>query len=103
MKWEYSIIDLGRATFRQTEADLLNAAAHDGWELVQVIAPVRAVMKRALLDQPEGARGARGPATVKYRDPATGDTWSGRGKMASWLAEKVRAGDQIQRYLVEQD
>ena len=30
---------------------------------------------------------------VKYRDPKSGDTWSGRGRMARWLAEKVKAGE----------
>lgn len=28
----------------------------------------------------------RGPQAPKYRDPATGATWSGRGKAPSWLA-----------------
>ena len=37
---------------------------------------------------------------VKYRDPKTGDTWSGRGRMARWLADKVKAGEKADRYLV---
>jgi DNA-binding protein H-NS len=36
---------------------------------------------------------------VKYRDPKTGGTWSGRGRMATWLAEKVKAGEKADRYL----
>jgi len=38
-------------------------------------------------------------AAVKYRDPKTGDTWSGRGRMARWLAEKVSAGEKADKYL----
>jgi len=38
---------------------------------------------------------------VKYRDPATGATWSGRGRMARWLDEKQKAGEKIARYLVK--
>jgi DNA-binding protein H-NS len=38
-------------------------------------------------------------AGVKYRDPKTGDTWSGRGRMARWLAEKVSAGEKADKYL----
>ena len=36
---------------------------------------------------------------VKYRDPKTGGTWSGRGRMATWLAEKVKAGEKADKYL----
>jgi DNA-binding protein H-NS len=45
----------------------------------------------------------RGPTKrglkVKYRDPKSGETWSGRGRMARWLAEKVKAGDKQEKYL----
>jgi len=37
---------------------------------------------------------------VKYRDLKSGATWSGRGRMASWLAEKVEAGEKVEKYLV---
>ena len=40
-------------------------------------------------------------AGVKYRDPATGNTWAGRGRMASWLAAKQKAGEKIAKYLVK--
>ena len=39
-------------------------------------------------------------AKVKYRDPATNETWSGRGLMASWLKRKQDAGEDIDKYLV---
>jgi DNA-binding protein H-NS len=38
-------------------------------------------------------------AKVKYRDPKSGGTWSGRGRMATWLAEKVKAGEKPDKYL----
>jgi DNA-binding protein H-NS len=38
-------------------------------------------------------------AKVKYRDPQSGGTWSGRGRMATWLAEKVKAGEKPDKYL----
>ena len=37
---------------------------------------------------------------AKYRDPKSGGTWSGRGRMASWLAEKVKAGEKVEKFLV---
>lgn len=39
--------------------------------------------------------------TVKYRDPVTGETWAGRGRMAGWLSAKKKAGEKITKYLVK--
>ena len=41
-----------------------------------------------------------GSIAAKYRDPKTGDTWSGRGRMARWLSEKVKAGEKAEKYLI---
>ena len=38
---------------------------------------------------------------AKYRDPKSGETWSGRGRMASWLAAKVKSGEKASRYLIK--
>lgn len=43
-----------------------------------------------------GARGAQktkavGKVVAKYRDPATGQEWTGRGKAPRWIAGKDRA------------
>jgi DNA-binding protein H-NS len=37
---------------------------------------------------------------AKYRNSKTKETWSGRGRMASWLKVKQEAGEKIERYLV---
>ena len=42
----------------------------------------------------------KSPVKVKYRDPKSGGTWSGRGRMATWLAEKMKAGEKPDKYLV---
>ena len=42
----------------------------------------------------------RSKVKAKYRDPKTKETWSGRGRMASWLKSKQDAGDKIEKYLV---
>jgi DNA-binding protein H-NS len=57
--------------------------------------PGRPAGKARLVKKRKGAK-----AAVKYRDPKTGDTWSGRGRMASWLAAKVEAGQKAEKYLV---
>jgi DNA-binding protein H-NS len=35
--------------------------------------------------------GARGAVAPKYRDPASGATWTGRGKAPKWIEGKDRA------------
>ena len=72
---------------------------------------VRIDALRRQLSELEGGRGKvgrkqarksvrrKGGAAVKYRDPKTGDTWSGRGRMARWLADKVSAGEKADKYL----
>jgi ParB/RepB/Spo0J family partition protein len=42
----------------------------------------------------------RAKAPVKYRNPETGETWSGRGLMPKWLKLKVDAGHSQDQYLV---
>ena len=37
---------------------------------------------------------------AKYDDEKTGDTWSGRGRMAGWLKSKQEAGEKIEKYLL---
>jgi DNA-binding protein H-NS len=44
--------------------------------------------------------GKNGSVKAKYRDGKTGETWSGRGRMASWLKSKQDAGEKIEKYLV---
>ena len=36
------------------------------------------------------APGATSTVAPKYRDPATGQTWTGRGKPPKWIADKNR-------------
>ena len=43
--------------------------------------------------------GKKSSVKAKYRDEKTGDTWSGRGRMASWLKSKQDAGEKIEKYL----
>jgi DNA-binding protein H-NS len=45
-------------------------------------------------------KGRKSKVKAKYRDPKTTETWSGRGRMASWLKSKQDAGEKIEKYLV---
>jgi DNA-binding protein H-NS len=48
-------------------------------------------------------RKAAAAIQAKYRDPKSGETWSGRGRMASWLAAKLKAGEKASRYLIKRN
>jgi DNA-binding protein H-NS len=45
-------------------------------------------------------RRSRGTVAVKYKDPVSGATWSGRGVMPKWLQTAVAAGKSKDEYLV---
>jgi hypothetical protein len=120
--WEYTKIALNEASRQGDDVDVLCAAGENGWELVAVLPNGVAYLKREIpKDDPEGLDKAAqnvgdgvkrqtigavasedqgSQVRPKYRNPATGETWSGRGRMASWLKRKVDAGDTIDKYLV---
>ena len=116
--WKYRKIALNFHGPRGDELDLLNAAGADGWELVGITSHNMAYLKlevakvaaaahagggtRADHGHPNGydAGDGRAEVKVKYRDPVTNETWSGRGRMASWLKRKQEAGEDIEEYLV---
>ena len=41
---------------------------------------------------PKKPKATRAKVAPKYRDPATGQTWSGRGKEPRWLAAYAKKG-----------
>ena len=124
-EWEYRKIDLNQQHPRRDDIDILNAAGADGWELVGITSNNMAYLKRWAEDvapgEGEPGRGREAPAVeggngtraveertrsghevkVKYRDPKTNETWTGRGRMATWLKRKQDAGgEDIEEYLV---
>lgn len=45
-----------------------------------------------------GAHGGKVP--VKFRNAATGDSWSGRGKKPNWLTAALAAGRKIEEFAI---
>ena len=107
MGWEYRKINLNEVPRRSDELDVLDDAGEEGWELVTILPNNVAYFKREIVDEAPVETAATGQeepkaseVKAKYRDPATGDTWSGRGRMASWLKKKQDAGEDIEKYRV---
>jgi DNA-binding protein H-NS len=44
-------------------------------------------------------RGVKVPP--KYRHPKTGETWTGRGGVAGWLAKEIEAGHKREDFLID--
>ena len=66
-------------------------------EISKAVAQVRALAAEFGLTAQDifparGAKSAKPKAKVapKYRDPATGQTWTGRGKAPKWIGDKDR-------------
>jgi DNA-binding protein H-NS len=48
-----------------------------------------------------GGSAKGGKVAVKYRNTATGDTWSGRGLQPKWLKAALAAGRKIEEFSVK--
>lgn len=118
IEWEYRKITLNDGSRKNGDVELLCQAGEERWELVAILDNNIAYLKRPLDEQAmdEAAdpashgqdRDSGNPSSAprayevkpKYRDPKTGETWSGRGRMATWLKRKQDAGEDIDEYLV---
>src|SRR6266478_4304038 len=98
-EWEYRKIALNQLPRKTDDIDELCDAGEEGWELVAILAnnvaylkrqvgdSVREATARAAASRPEDTNtdgngrtaGSGYKAKVKYRDPKTNETWSGRG------------------------
>ena len=45
-------------------------------------------------------RDGRRPVAPRYLDPASGSTWTGRGRKPRWLEAAMKAGHSAERYLI---
>lgn len=71
-------------------------------EIASVIADIKAKMAEFGISVADlGGSRMRGVAVApKYRDSATGQTWTGRGKRPRWLTEAVAQGHSVESYLI---
>jgi DNA-binding protein H-NS len=89
----------------QAEALLQQAEAARRAEIAAVVAEIQARMKEYGItpaDLKGGAKKskARGAVAAKYRNPATGESWSGRGRAPRWLADALAKGRARDEFLV---
>ena len=90
----------------QAEALLKQAEAARRAEIASAVADIQARMREhgiTLDDLKGGARKTKARAAVaaKYRNPATGESWSGRGRAPKWLAEELAKGRSKEAFLIK--
>jgi DNA-binding protein H-NS len=51
-------------------------------------------------DNKSRAADKRSVVAPKYRDPATGTTWTGRGKQPKWLAAAINGGKKLEDFKI---
>jgi DNA-binding protein H-NS len=90
----------------QAEALMKQAEAARQAEIAAVVAEILTRMKEfgiTLDDLRGGAKKtkARGAVAAKFRNPATGESWSGRGRAPKWLAEEMAKGRAKEAFLIK--
>lgn len=83
---EQQIIDIQREERTSAIAQVKALMSQHGLSLADLTA-------RAPASAPKGRSG--GKVAAKYRDPATGQTWSGRGLHPKWLKQAMTNGAKI--------
>lgn len=82
------------------QADRLKAEMRQ--EGVNKVKALMAELGVSLADLSAGKRKSpSGTVPPKYRDPATGQTWSGRGRLPGWMAAAVEAGKSRDEFLIK--
>jgi DNA-binding protein H-NS len=78
-------------------------------EIEQVIADIKEKMEKygltvadlgAQRTRSRAKKAAGGKLAAKYRNAATGETWSGRGRTPTWLAQAEAAGQKRESFAV---
>lgn len=71
-------------------ADLFGGQSHRG----------RKAVSSSPRPRPTAARKRRGAGVPKYREEATGRTWTGFGRKPQWISEGLAAGKSLEDFLI---
>ena len=63
----------------------------DGIAKAKVIIEQYGLTASDLFSRKAGGKGAGGKVAPKYRNPSTGETWTGRGKAPKWIEGRDRS------------
>lgn len=80
--------------------ELEERAAEEGFTLAELFAETQA--KKATAVDPSKKPRRKWTPSVTYADPATGQTWNGRGRKPMWILEAKAKGIEISDFAVKQ-
>lgn len=70
--------------------------------LRQKLARIEQYERHRLLDQPAAeAKDSRKRARAKYRNPHSGETWSGRGRLPRWMVALIEQGAKREDFRID--
>lgn len=78
----------------ETRLELLKQFEERAREVGLTMAEVMGMPGKAAGSKKAG-KGKGRPASVKYRNPETDDSWTGRGRKPGWLVEQLEAGKEL--------
>lgn len=78
-----------------------NTVAKDIEAAQRSSAPPLPVLRPPRVDLPLRREGTAQYIETKYRNPTTGDAWTGRGPRPRWLREALEAGSVLEDFLVD--
>lgn len=89
----------------QIEKQIDEAARNERGEAVAKVKALMAEYGLSIADlgsrgTAKATRGAGGKVPAKYRDTATGETWSGRGLRPNWLKAALAGGKKLEDFAV---
>lgn len=88
------------------EREIAEARRAERQETIQKVLAVLEAAGLTAADLGKGQAVARGPkvgkkVAAKYRDPASGKTWSGRGIKPRWMSEAIATGKTAADFLIK--
>lgn len=81
--------------------DIVRQMKAEGITLDEIQDALKAKAPRKAPAAGKPAAAVRKPVAIKYRDEATGQTWTGRGRAPTWLAEAEAAGRKREEFLLK--
>lgn len=103
-QFEKEINDLDglRQEIRDREARLHDEAVENIQTLIDQLKIKSTELRFA--DQPAAKKGGVirpvNPVAPKYRNPSTGETWSGRGRTPVWMTKAIEQGQKKEDFLI---
>jgi len=71
--------------------EAINREKADGIAKAKLIIEQYHLTASDLFSRKSGGKGAGGKVAPKYRNPSTGETWTGRGKAPKWIEGRDRS------------